>query len=145
MVTFMWAPGASAGAFPALGVGDHHNTSHSSNRAALSAVDRWYSERTAPFIRMLIETDDPAGGKLIDNTLVWYVNENAEGANHAWTNMPFLLFGGAGVGLQSRGRVADVSGTTTNDLWLSIAARFGMPQVISFPTAHTGPIPGLFA
>lgn len=28
--------------------------------------------------------------------------------------------------------------------WLSIAPTFGMSELKSFPTAHTGPIPGLF-
>ncbi len=83
-------------------------------------------------------------GKLIDNTLVWYINENAEGWNHSMTDMPFVLFGGDGVGLKNRGRIAEVPGTTSNDVWLSIAPLFGMPNVRSFPTAFTGPIPGLF-
>jgi hypothetical protein len=144
MVTFMWGTGASALSFPEFGIGDHHATSHENDRPALSKADRFFSERTAPFIKSLIDTDDPAGGKLIDRTLVWYLSENAEGWNHALEDMPFVLFGGDGVGLKNRGRVADVSGTTSNDVWLSIANTFGMPDVKSFPTAFTGPIPGLF-
>jgi hypothetical protein len=144
MVTFMWATGASAISFSDFGIGDHHGTSHENDRPSLSNADRWYSQHTAPFIQSLIDTPDPAGGKLIDNTLVWYINENAEGWDHAITDMPFVLFGGDGVGLKQRGRVANVKGTTSNDIWLSIASTFGMPNVKSFPTAHSGPIPGLF-
>jgi hypothetical protein len=143
-VTFMWGTGASAMSFSAFGIGDHHGTSHSANRTAMSKADRWFSEQTAPFIQSLIDTPEPGGGKLIDNTLVWYINENAEGWSHSQTDMPFVLFGGDGVGLTNRGRIADVSGTTTNDIWLSIAPLFGLPGVKSFPTAYTGPIPGLF-
>jgi hypothetical protein len=145
MVTFMWGPGAGAGAFPEFKMSDHHTVSHANDREALSKADHWYSERTAPFIQSLIETADPAGGKLIDRTLVWYINENAEGWDHALDDMPFVLFGGDGIGLKARARIADVSGTTSNDLWLSIAATFGMPGVKSFPTQFTGPIAGLFA
>lgn len=144
MVTFMWGTGASAMSFPAFGSNDHHNTSHQANRGALSAIDRWFSEKTAPFIQSLADTPDPAGGRLIDNTLVWYINENAEGWSHSLTDMPFVLFGGDGVGLKSRGRIADATGRTSNDVWLSLAPFFGMGQVKSFPTAFTGPIPGLF-
>ena len=143
MVTFMWGTGASALSFPEFGVGDHHGTSHDNDRPALSAADKWFSERTVPFIQSLIDTADPAGGKLIDNTLVWYINENAEGWDHAIDDMPFLLFGGDGVGLRNRGRIADVSGTTSNDVWLSIASTFGMSGLTSFETEFTGPIPGL--
>lgn len=88
--------------------------------------------------------DETSGGKLIDNTLVWYINECAVGWNHNQEDMPFVLFGGDGVGLKNRGRIADVSGTTSNDVWLSMAPHFGMPQVTSFETDFTGPIPGLF-
>ena len=145
MVTFMWATGASAISFSDFKISDHHNTSHNNDRPALSNADRWYSQRTAPFIQSLIDTPDPRGGRLIDRTLVWYINENAEGHDHNLSDMPFVLFGGDDVGLVQRGRIADVSGTTSNDLWLSIAATFGMPAVKSLQTPFTGPIPGLFA
>lgn len=144
MVTFMWGAGASALGFPEFGIGNHHGSSHDQNqKPGLSKADQWFSEHTAPFIQSLVDTAEPSGGKLIDNTLVWYVNECAQGWNHDHTDMPFLLFGGDGVGLKNRGRVADVSGTTSNDIWLSIAPTFGMPGLTSFETAYTGPIPGL--
>jgi len=145
MVTFMWGTGASGLSFPEFNVGNHHGTSHNENaRSALSQVDEWFSTHTAPFIQSLIDTDETSGGKLIDNTLVWYINECAVGWNHDHTDMPFVLFGGDGVGLKSRGRIANVSGTTSSDVWLSMAPHFGMPQVTSFETDFTGPIPGLF-
>jgi hypothetical protein len=144
VVTFMWGPGASATGFPQFGIGNHHGTSHSNNRAPLSSADKWYSEKTMPFIKSLIDTPDPAGGQLIDNTLVWYINENAEGVNHAITDMPFVLFGGDGVGLKNRGRVVDVSGKTSTDIWHSIAPVYGMPAA-TYQAPSTGPIAGLFS
>lgn len=144
MVTFMWGTGASALEFPEFGIGNHHGASHDANKAdGLSQADQWFSEHTAPFIQSLIDTAEPSGGKLIDNTLVWYINECSRGWDHLHTDMPFLLFGGDGVGLEDRGRVADVEGTTSNDIWLSIAPTFGMPDVTEFETDYTGPIPGL--
>ena len=144
MVTFMWGAGASAMEFPELGIGNHHGSSHDPGQSgALSNADQWFSEHTAPFIQSLIDTAEPSGGTLIDNTLVWYINECSRGWDHLHTDMPFLLFGGDGVGLKDRGRVANVAGTTSNDIWLSIAPTFGMPDVTSFETLYTGPIPGL--
>jgi hypothetical protein len=144
VVTFMWGTGASAIGFPDFGIGNHHGASHDANqRDALSQADQWFSQQTAPFIQSLIDSDETSGGKLIDNTLVWYINECSRGWDHLHTDMPFLLFGGDGVGLVDRGRVANVAGTTSNDVWLSIAETFGMPDVTSFETDYTGPIPGL--
>ncbi len=146
MVTFMWGAGASALSFPEFGVGNHHGSSHNENAAsALSKVDQWFSTHTVPFIQSLVDSPESGGGKLIDNTLVWYISECAVGISHDPTDMPFVLFGGDGVGLTNRGRVADVSGRVSNDVWLSIAPRFGMPQVTSFQTPFTGPIPDLFS
>ncbi len=146
MVTFMWGTGASALGFPEFGIGNHHASSHDATQTAgLSKAEQWFSTHTAPFIQSLVDTVDVSGGKLIDNTLVWYINECAVGVNHDHSDMPFLLFGGDGVGLKDRGRVAHVPGTTSNDVWLSMAPHFGMPGLTSFETAFTGPIPGLFA
>lgn len=143
VVTFMWGPGASAASFSQFGINIHHQTSHGTNRAALSSADKWYSEKTMPFIKSLVDTADPAGGQLIDNTLVWYINEAAEGKSHSHVNMPFVLFGGDGVGLKNRGRIADVTGTTSTDIWHSIAPVFGLPAT-TYQTPSTGPISGLF-
>jgi hypothetical protein len=145
MVTFMWGTGASALSFPQFGIGNHHGDSHNEGKASgLSQTDQWFSENTAPFIQNLADLTDIDGKKIIENTLVWYISECAVGWDHDPTDMPFVLFGGDGVGLKNRGRIADVSGTTSNDIWLSIAPIFGMPQVTSFETDYTGPIPGLF-
>jgi len=146
VVTFQWATGATRVPFGPLGTNNHHSTSHENNRGVLAKVDRWFSEKTAPFIQSLVDTPDLGGGKLIDNTLVWYVNEIAEGWNHSFNNYPFLFFGGDGVGLKSRGRVLDVSnkGHTSNDLWTAIAPVFGT-TLGPFPTKTTSPVQGLFA
>lgn len=145
VVTFQWATGASSVNFGALGANNHHSTSHANSRKPLSAVDRWFSEKTAPFIQQLIDTPDVGGGKLIDNTLVWYINEVSEGWNHSFNDYPFVLFGGDGVGLRQRGRVVNVKdqGRTSNDVWSSFAPMFGV-ELSSFGTKSSGPIPGLF-
>lgn len=145
VATFQWATGASRLSFGPLGSNNHHSTSHANSRGPLSAVDMWYSEQTAIFIKELAASADLGGGKLLDNTLVWYLNEISEGWNHSFNNYPFVLFGGDGVGLKTRGRVLDVSGQdfTSNDVWTSLAPSFGT-TLTGFPTKSKGPIPGLF-
>lgn len=144
IATFMWATGASRVSFGPLGTNNHHSTSHTSSRSVLSAVDRWYSERTAAFIQHLADTTDVGGRKLIDQTLVWYLSEVSEGWNHSFDDYPFLFFGGEGVRLAPRGRVLDVSGRghTANDVWTTLAPLFGT-TLSSFETDAAGPIGGL--
>jgi hypothetical protein len=137
VVSFMWGTGASLVSFPDYDTNNHHSTSHNNEREKLSNVDRWYSERTAAFIESLVDTTDVSGARILDNTLVWYLSEVAEGWNHSHDDYPFVLFGGDGVGLDMRG-VLDVSGQgrTGNDVWSSIAQRFGA-TLDPFEIEHT--------
>jgi hypothetical protein len=57
--------------------------------------------------------------------------------------MPFVLFGGAGVGLRNRGGVVSAGGRNALDVWLSFAPVFGV-SLSGLEEPHTGPIPGLF-
>lgn len=141
VVTFMWATGASAVSFGNFATNNHHSTSHANERSKLSSVERWFSQKTAAFISELATTPDVGGGKLLDNTLVFYINEVAEGWNHSFDDYPFVLFGGDGVGLEDRGRVLDVSGRgkTSNDVWSAIAPLFGA-TLTEFGTTHSTPV-----
>jgi hypothetical protein len=154
VITFMWTPGASGmqfeGLFDGMPLVQHHSLSHENLDASeiaqmMGAIDQWYSERTAAFLRTLRDTPDFDGsGSLLDNTLVLYLSEVAAGT-HVFEPMPLVLFGGAGVGLQT-GAIADYTGRSTNDLWLSIAAQFGVELgSLGAEGQSTGPLPGLFA
>jgi hypothetical protein len=145
VATFQWATGASRLSFGPLGSNNHHSTSHANSRGPLSAIDKWFSEQTAIFIRELAASPDLAGGTLLNNTLVWYLNEVSEGHSHSFNDYPFVLFGGDGVGLKTRGRVFNVAGKgfTSNDVWTSLAPAFGT-TLSGFGTKSTGAIPGLF-
>lgn len=154
VVTFMWTPGASGvqfeGLFDGMPLVQHHSLSHenlSDGEIAMmmAAIDRWYSERTAEFLRSLRDTPEIDGnGSLLDNTLVLYISEVAAGT-HVFEPMPLVLFGGAGVGLQGGG-VASFDGRSTNDLWLAIARQFGVELgSIGAEGQSSGPLEGLFA
>jgi hypothetical protein len=154
VVTFMWTPGASGvqfeGLFDGMQLMQHHSLSHQNLDAAdvaqaMGAIDRWYSERTAEFLISLSETPEIDGtGSLLDNTLVLYVTEVGAGT-HIFEPMPLVLFGGAGTGLQA-GPIASFDGRPTNDLWLAIAERYGVPMAsLGAEGQSSGPLPGLFA
>ncbi|MEM9458996.1 MAG: DUF1552 domain-containing protein [Myxococcota bacterium] len=131
IATFMWAAGTSHVNFSDVieGVRDkgHHGITHSSSpKAELAMIDTWYSERMAEFLADLDATPDPFGsGSLLDNTLVVYLSEMAQGG-HTFRDVPAILFGGAG-GRLGGGRYLQYDGRSFNDLWLAIAEAFDHP------------------
>jgi hypothetical protein len=154
VVTFMWTPGASGvqfeGLYDGMSLFQHHSLSHQSLDDAtveqnMAAIDRWYSERTAAFIQSLSDTPEFDGsGSMLDNTIVLYLSEVSVGWTHSFDDMPIVLFGGRNLGLEG-GRILDVSGRSTNDLWLSIAPVFGVDLgQLGAEGQSTGPLEGLF-
>lgn len=152
-VTYMWSTSASRVNFTDLysGMGrvSHHSLSHgdlgdSAVSRPLSAIDRWYADRTSEFIQSLAYAPDIGGGNLLERTVVVYFSEVAAG-NHSFTDVPVVLFGGSETGLTTG--VADIRRRTTNELWLTLAQRFEVPNLTSLGTAAQGrgPIGGLFA
>jgi hypothetical protein len=152
VMTFMWSPGASSvqfeGLYDGMGLVQHHSLSHQNLDDGeiaknMAAIDRWYSQRTAEFLATLRDTPDIDGtSSLLDNTLVVYLSEVARG-NHTFDDMPIVLLGGAGVGLVGD-RVAAHPGRSTNDLWLTIAEKFGTDLgQLGEPEQSSGPLPDL--
>jgi hypothetical protein len=154
VVTFQFSPGTNHVSFGDLWPPDpskfkiHHTTSHDPDSPDslefLTRVEEWYAERVSALLTELHTTQDLSGAPLLDNTLVPYVTE--VGARyHNWDNMPFLLFGGASMGLVGN-QLWRGSGRSTNDLWMACAGAFGLPDfVLGDDDQHTTPISGIFA
>jgi hypothetical protein len=155
VVTYQWSPGTNHVSFGDLWPPNptlfkvHHTTSHDPGSADqaefLTRVEEFYASRAAAFLQDLAGTPELAGGgSILDNTLVPYITEVAE-RNHSWTRMPFLMFGGLGL---VGGRRWDNGGggmRMSNDLWMAIAERFGMPGfTLGDNDQHTTAITGLF-
>jgi hypothetical protein len=148
---FMWTAAASSAVwkdlYPGMPSYNHHALSHmdlGSPEVAkpMAAIDRWFADKTAAFLTNLKSTSDGAGS-LLDNTLVMYMSEVADGT-HSFSNMPIALFGGPGVRLKT-GRFVRYQARPMNDLWLAIAAAFGSPvKTLGAPAQSTGAITDLF-
>jgi hypothetical protein len=156
IVTFQWTPGTNHVSFGDMWPPNpgqfkvHHTTSHDAGTADqaefLTRVEEWYAERSSAFVQSLATEPEVGGsGFILDNTLVPYITEVAE-RNHTWDRMPFLLMGGLGL---TGGRIWDNGNggmRSSNDLWMAIAARFGMPNfTLGDNDNHTTAITGLFA
>ncbi len=151
VVFFMWTAAASSAVwenlYPGMPRYNHHALSHmdlgnADIARAMSAIDRWFADRTATFVTNLKGTPEGAGS-LLDNTLVMYTSEVSDGT-HSYANMPIALFGGPGVHLQG-GRFVQQGNRPMNDLWLAIASTFGSSATsLGAPEQCTGPISDIF-
>ncbi|QDU89856.1 hypothetical protein Pla175_32520 [Pirellulimonas nuda] len=121
-----------------LGIEDgHHGLSHEpdSDKAAydkLKRINSWFAGEVAHLAKRLAETPEPggAGGNMLDNTQIVWVNELGKGNSHTLNNIPFLLVGG-GAGFQ-RGRALDMKGVPHNRLWMALAHGLGHTGLKSF-------------
>ncbi|MEE2787731.1 MAG: DUF1552 domain-containing protein [Myxococcota bacterium] len=135
--------------FTFMGLNQHegHSLSHSgdSNVAMQTQWDQmlvWYSEQLAYLLERLAAV--PEGpGTMLDNTLVFAINEISRGNTHSHTDMPFILAGGAG-GRLPTGRYLTYDGVSHTELLVAILNLLGIP-VDSFgdPRFCRGPLPGL--
>ncbi|WP_438030722.1 DUF1552 domain-containing protein [Sorangium sp. So ce233] len=156
VVTFQWAPGTNHVSFGELWPPDssiykvHHTTSHDPDTRDtlefLTRVEEFYARHVAGFLQQLAETEDVAGGKLLDSTLVPYITEVGT-RTHNWDNMPWVLFGGANTKLRG-GQVWNNRGgglRSTNDVWMACAAAFGAPDLVMGDSdQRTKAVEGLF-
>lgn len=117
VVTIMLCPPTDTRDFSFLaggGVGqDHHSLSHQMYDAIaeqkLATIDAWYGKQVADLLTKLDVMEDPTSGKtFLDNSVVYWGNENAanDGDAHTYTGMPVLLAGGCG-GYFRTGRYID--------------------------------------
>jgi hypothetical protein len=141
---FQWSPGTNHVGFSGMYPGQptlimqHHPTSHritaqsqivSTNPDAefLVAVEIWYMQRLAELLTRLKTTKDildPAGGSLLDNTVVPHVTEVAD-TTHVHRPMPLTIFGGKNLGFVG-GQYLNFPNRAYNDYWLSILSAFGV-------------------
>jgi hypothetical protein len=135
VVTFFWAmPGSSAvytGLTPGMGAVDYHRNSHADITKShviefVSAIDLYYSQRTADFVRKLADTPLAGGQRLLDRMAFLYANEVDWGVRHTAESLPLLLFGGRALGF-SPGRHLRFSARPAVDLWAALGGRLGVP------------------
>jgi hypothetical protein len=102
-------------------------------------VDQWWMDRYAEFITKMKGIQDPAGGTLLDNSVVLWGNHMHEGNDHGAQQVPWILAGKAG-GYFKTGQCASSSGKPTSGVLTEICNAMG---VASSPFGP--PMPGLKA
>jgi hypothetical protein len=104
--------------------------------ARKSRVERWWVDEFADLLLKMQRTPDPLGapGSLLDNSVVFWGNEIADGATHVQANTPYIVAGGAGGKLRG-GKTVTLSLPHNNNLLVSLlhlmdidAPTFGNPE-----------------
>jgi len=104
LITFMLQNAASNRNYGFIGVsGAHHELSHHQNDAAtqelLTQIGTWEVEQLAYLLEGLRAVDE-GGSTLLDNTVVYFSSEIADGNAHQHEDLPVLLAGRAGGALE---------------------------------------------
>lgn len=153
VATFSFAHGNSdlrfnkiASNFAATGV--HHGISHEQGADDYKArIDQIYCEQLADFLLKMKAVPEGAGN-LLDNTLVVFFNECADGNGHTIENMPITMFGGKNLGLQTGQHLnfrSNGSNGWMNDVWAAVCGAYGIEPKFGDSAFFKGPVSGLFA
>jgi len=142
-ISFMLANAGSNRDFPFLGISaGHHNISHHGsdpqNFAMLEQIDRWEVDQLAYLLGQLAATPDGPEATLLDNSLIFFSSEIADGNSHSHAGLPVLLAGGAGGALET-GRHVDFDGEPMANLFTAMLNKLDV-DITEFGDDGTGPL-----
>jgi hypothetical protein len=128
--TFMLGNAGSNRVFDFLGqTTGHHNLSHHmsdpGNLASLERIGTWEIEQFAAMCNRLRMIDDGGGATALDNTVLVFSSEIADGNSHAHTGLPVIVAGRGGGELLTD-RHIDVGGQPIADLFIALAKVMGV-------------------
>ena len=95
----------------------------------------WYSEKVQQLLNSLNNEVDVSGQNLLDGTLVIWLSNFENGAQHSLENLPIVLMGAA---QSAQGQLLDYRSTPYSlaDLWISVLQSIGHSQ-LEFGLQHT--------
>ncbi|MEA2697341.1 MAG: hypothetical protein QOI66_1612 [Myxococcales bacterium] len=147
VASLLWSSASSDIRFTWIGIKTgHHTISHDTSataRAQMTQMHNWYSGELAYLLDKLKAVQE-AGSTLLDNTMVVWGNELADGAAHSQQPIPVLIAGRA-AGQIKTGRYIDYGKKKHNPLLVSICNMMGLTDVTKFGTLDdgSGPLSGL--
>jgi len=146
IVTFMQANAASGRSYEFLDAsGAHHGLSHHQGAPEsiekLKRVDAWNVGEFAYLLDRMKAVEEPDGGTLLDDSMVFFSSEMSDGDTHSHVNLPVLLAGRAGGALRP-GRHIRYPETPIADLFIAMLQGVDVP-VTEFGEDGTAPLAGL--
>ena len=140
--TFMFGREVSGRSFPEIGVpGGHHGYSHHQTDpeklAMLAKINTHHIAQFGYFLEKLADIPD-GDGSLLDHSLFIYGSGISDGNLHFHLDLPTLLAGGAGLGVQGGRHLRYDTETPLSNLHVSVLDKLGLP-VETFGDS-TGPL-----
>lgn len=143
--TLMWSDTEAKHTFPWLGLNQHlhcYMNDCGYNPEACTKIFTWYAQQHAHLIERLANVQVTGGASLLDETVIFFGSQLQNPANHAKTDMPFLLAGNGG-GLRT-GRWLRKSHESHNNLLAALSGLCGKPvQTFGDKEFCTAPMEGL--
>jgi hypothetical protein len=142
VASFMWDHAASNLVWSFIGVGvQHHQSFHDGNFGAQEKIWIEYAKQFAYLLDKMREVKE-GDGTLLDNSLVLWTSEQANGYRHSHDNMPLLLAGNAGGTVTTNRWLKYTGNPPHNNLLVSILNAMGVPATrFGTPEWCTGPLP----
>jgi hypothetical protein len=147
VTSLMWDGAAGEARFTWLGINTgHHTISHDTGataRGQMVQIHAWHSAEVAYLLGKLKAIQE-GDSTLLDNSLIVWGNELADGAAHSQQPIPVLVAGRAGSVLKT-GRYIDYGKKRHNPLLVSICNLMGLTDVTKFGSLDdgSGPLDGL--
>jgi hypothetical protein len=150
VASLQWSRSVSQTRFTWLQINEaHHELSHlpdsdTATMDKLTRINRWYAGELAHLAGRLGDAKEVDGSRLLDSSLVVWVNELGKGNSHSRKNAPYVLVGRAGGALRTGRHLAFTGDPPHNDLLVSLLLAMDVPAT-TFGKAEwcRGPLPGL--
>lgn len=145
VATLQWSTSQSGQSYGWLNTSPgHHGISHTSDNASLAKIETWLMQQLYYLGKLLDDAKEPGGTSVLDNSAIVTGSEVGVGQTHSFTDIPFLILGGAGGAIKGN-RFMTYPGLQHNDLYTSMLQAMGLPYSTVFgdPSLGKGPLPGL--
>ncbi len=125
----------------------HHSLSHSSlqdplRQQMLVDIGNWHAQQLA-YLCQVLDSVPEGDGTVLDNTVILWCTDIAQGQTHARRDMPLVIVGGGGGTLRT-GRHLKYQGAWHNDLLIALSHAMGVPvDTFGNPAYCKGPLAGI--
>jgi len=125
----------------------HHSLSHSSDadterQKMLVDIGNWHAQQLA-YLCEKLDSVPEGDGTVLDNTVILWCTDIAQGNTHARRDMPYVILGGAGGAIKT-GRYLKYPGSWHNDLLIALSHAMGVPvPTFGNPAYCKGPLSGI--
>jgi hypothetical protein len=142
VVTFPFANDGSNRSYKPIGVPEgHHELSHhgrdARKQAQIQKINAFHIEQLAYLLDRLRGIKEAGGGNLLDSTMMVYGSGISDGDRHNHDDLPILLLGKGGGGLETGRHLKVPKETPLMNLYLAMFERLGCP------TSHFGDSTGV--